>query len=283
MNGHDGLVWGRFSMNHQPGGVLARLLPAVVLVFLTLPAPAAESVAQAGASDLASAKARQLFMMHRRAIKALETTVRGPSFKRYFAATDDAQRTAGLAAIEKSTLKVQRYFDIEEMCLIDRSGRELLRLVRGEPEAQLSTDEAANVFFEPAFALSEGDVLVSPVYRSPDTGQRVLAYVTPIAMHGINVALLHYEHDLAGMTRELTEEIDASSQALIAMDEAGRFLFDSRDPETLKLSAESDLPQDLGGLTSAQVLARIDAGEPLDGYAGAYKKVRGWTVIALQR
>ena len=33
----------------------------------------------------------------------------------------------------------------------------------------------------------------------------------------------------------------------------------------------------------SDLLARIDAGKPVDGYIGAYKKVRSWTVVALQR
>jgi hypothetical protein len=257
--------------------MLGRGLAVMALALVAGTQPAVAVPADDAAKELAGAKARQLFKAHRRAIKALQSTVANPAFQGYFTAVDDAGRSAQLEAIRVSTLKVQRYFDVEEMCLIDRSGSELLRLVRGVPEEHLSDDEADMVFFEPGFALSTGEVLVSPVYRSPDTGHWVLAYVTPVVVDGDNVALLHYEHDLAAVAADLTDGVDAATQAVIVADETGRFLFDSRRPD------DGTMPESLNGLTLGDVLARIEAGEPVEGYAGSYKKVRGWLVIALQR
>jgi hypothetical protein len=263
--------------------MLGRGLAVIALALVAGTQPAVAVPVDDAAKELAGAKARQLFMVHRRAIKALQSTVASPAFQGYFTAADDVGRSAQLEAIRASALKVQRYFDVEEMCLIDRAGSELLRMVRGVPEEHLSDEEAGMVFFEPGFALSAGEVLVSPVYRSPDTGRWVLAYVTPIAVDGDNVALLHYEHDLAAMAGDLTDGVDAATQAVIMADETGRFLFDSRRPDAGVSPDDGALPETLEGLTLGDVLARIEAGEPVEGYAGSYKKVRGWLVIALQR
>ncbi len=258
----------------------ARHLPALIALCVLLVPPVANAVAVEDARKLVNLKARELFMQHRRAIKALEGTLRNPAFKAYFAVEDPAARAAHVAEIEQSALKMQRFFEIEEMCLIDSEGKEVVRVVGGELSHDLSHEEAQNPFFAPAFAMPEGEVLVSEIYRSPDNGLWVLAYVTPIAALGSNRGLLHYELEVATIARELYEGI-GPGQALLAFDEKGRLLFDSRRAEGLPAADGVVLPTAVDGRTLQEIEAA--EGSMLDGHAVALKKVRGWTLVALQR
>ena len=257
-----------------------QLLLATILACAVVSPVAANPREEARA--LVNAKARALFMKHRRAIKALESTLRNPSFKAYFMTEDAAQRTAHRDDIEQSILKVQRYFAVEEMCLIDRDGHEVVRMVGGIFDGHLSDSEHQNPFFAPALALSEGDVLVSDVYVSPDTGRWVMAYVTPIAVGGDNVGLLHYEQEVASIAAELFKGLGAG-QTLLGFDERGRLLFDSRDGDALPPSDGTPLPTVVGGLGLQEIEAAAGSGAPFDGSAVATKGVRGWTLVALQR
>src|SRR4051794_6770872 len=60
---------------------------------------------------------------------------------------------------------------IGEACFIDRSGAEVARMVRGKRATldDLSTDESANPFYAPTFALPVGSVYQAQPYVSPDT------------------------------------------------------------------------------------------------------------------
>ncbi|MDX1594437.1 MAG: PDC sensor domain-containing protein [Gammaproteobacteria bacterium] len=254
----------------------------VALLFASLSSAPLFATSGEEARQLVNAKARVLFMKHRRAIKALESTLRNPAYKAFFSSPDPERRATHREEIAQTTLKVQRYFDVEEMCLIDRDGNELVRMVAGALDPHLSTDEEHNVFFEPAFALPEGDVLVSPVYRSPDSGEWVLAYVTPIALQEENVALLHYEQKLTGVADDLVDGLDPSTQALLAFDEEARVLFDSRDPE-LPPPGGGALPTMRDGLGLEAFVRAAEREEAVDGARVAVRKVRGWTLVALHR
>ncbi len=265
----------------MPAQSTRRALPLLALLIACLATPVAADPQEA-ARTLVNAKARVLFMKHRRAIKALESTLRNPAFKAYFMTEDAEQRGALRADIEQSVLKVQRHFAVEEMCLIDRDGRELVRVVAGKLDAHLSDTEHENPFFAPALALSEGDTLVSDVYLSPDTGRWVLAYVTPIAVRGENLGLLHYEQEVVRVASELFEGLE-SGQALLGFDENGRVLFDSQVGDALPPANGSPLPSKVDGLTLQEIEAAAGSGATIGGAAVAVKRVRGWTLVALQR
>lgn len=256
------------------------VLPALALLLACLAVPA-HAATQDEARKVVNDKARALFMKHRRAIKALESTLRNPAFKAIFMTEDQAQRAVHRAEIEQSTLKVQRYFAIEEMCLIDRDGNELVRMVDGALDDHLSDNEENNPFFAPAFSLPEGEVLVSEVYVSPDNGRWVHAYVTPIAVGGRNVGLLHYEQEITKVAGELFKEL-GDGQVLLGFDEGGRLLFDSRAGDTLPPSDGAPLPDSVDGHALQAFEAAAKAGSPLNGWAVATKRVRGWTLVALQ-
>jgi hypothetical protein len=71
---------------------------------------------------------------------------------------------------------------IGEVCLIDRSGAEEARVVRGEraqfDELSLAENEAP--FFSPTFALDQGSVYQAAPYGSPDTDEWVVSNSTKL-------------------------------------------------------------------------------------------------------
>lgn len=259
-----------------------RLLPLMLaLALVPYPVAAVNSAAQTGARDLVNAKARQLFLLHRREIKALERTLHNTAFRDYFVTTDSARKAQLESEIEQASRKLQHFSEIEEICLVDRSGHELVRLVNGALEPHINHGQDAKTFFDAGFALPEGDVLISPVYRAHALDRWVFAYITPVKVAGENVALLHYAQELASFVAVLGEDLDAARQALLVVDEAGRVLFDSRLPQAALVAAS--LPDRASGSSGAAIVAAAEAGAELDGFATAAKKVRGWTLVALQR
>ena len=265
----------------MPTSTLRRAVSPLLALLIAGLAQPVSADPQEEARALVNAKARVLFMKHRRAIKALEGTLRNPAFKTFFMAESPGQRDTARTDIEQSMLKVQRYFAIEEMCLIDRDGHEHVRMVGGRLDDRLSDAEQENPFFAPAFALPEGEVLVSDVYVSPDNGHWVLAYVTPIAVRGDNVGLLHYEQEVVSVAGELSDGL-SDGQVILAFDGRGRLLIDSRAGEAVSPPDGGPLPTSFDGLALAELEAAAEAGTPLDGRAIATKRVRGWTLVAMQ-
>lgn len=258
------------------------MLPLVlVLALVPYPVAAVNSAAQTGARDLVNAKARQLFLLHRREIKALERTLHNTAFRDYFVTTEPARKAQLQSEIEQASRKLQHFSTSEEICLIDRTGHELVRLVDGALEPHINHGQDAKFFFDAAFALPEGDVLVSPVYRAHALDRWVFAYVTPVKVAGENVALLHYAQELASFVAVLGEDLDVARQVLLVVDEAGRVLFDSRQPQAAPAAAS--LPDRAGEHSVTAIVAAAESGAELDGFATAAKKVRGWTLVAFQR
>ncbi len=71
---------------------------------------------------------------------------------------------------------------ISEACLIDSTGTEIARVVRGQvaPAHELSTEEAEAPFFLPTMRAAEGEVHQAAPYLSPDTDQWVISNSTPM-------------------------------------------------------------------------------------------------------
>ncbi len=85
---------------------------------------------------------------------------------------------------------------IGEACLIDVSGQEIARVVRGEiarPD-DLSPDEDSNPFFDPTMSTPPGGVHQALPYVSPDTGEWVIANATKLpTTDGPSPGLVHFE------------------------------------------------------------------------------------------
>ncbi len=95
---------------------------------------------------------------------------------------------------------------LAESCLIDQSGRELARIVGGKraEASDLSSDESTNTFFRAAIRTPVGKSYRASPYRSPDTGEVVLATAVAIEA-GNRRAILHTEFR-ADRLRELLSD-----------------------------------------------------------------------------
>lgn len=126
-----------------------------------------------------------LLLAHDSALRQLEPG-RGP-----------AGGVASAQASEALAYLVQLYPGrISEASLVDRTGTELARVVRGNvaPAAKLSTQEADSPFFAATMRLPPGRVYQSAPYLSPHTGQWVISNSTPMATSaGRPWGLVHFE------------------------------------------------------------------------------------------
>ncbi len=131
------------------------------------------------------------------------------------------------AALTKFANDLQKDAIGREFCLIERSGKELMRLVDGKPtpDSELSDDEDDSPFFRPTFLRHPGEIYIAPVYLSPDADEWVLAYTTPVSSKD---AFLHYEVPLKGYRAILTEGLSGEDRFLIVIDHSGFALMDSR-------------------------------------------------------
>jgi len=86
--------------------------------------------------------------------------------------------------LEQMIYLFQNKFDVDETCIIDRSGQEHTRLVlsRIAYDEDLSPDEEFAPFFEPSFEKNLGEVHVQYPYVSPDTERWVFAYTSPVVL-----------------------------------------------------------------------------------------------------
>ena len=270
-------------------GIWLALLP------LILAASAEAEVADLDA--LVAAKAGALEVLHRKAERALVGVGQDPSYRDYFKAHSDQHRHELKVRIDRISLEAQNKFDVGEMCLINENGHEISRIVEGEVAHDLSTEEAAAIFFKPAFALAPMNVYVSPIYMSPDVNRWVIAYVTPIEVDGEKKAILHYEHELATYQDLLAEGLAGDdARFLLAVNEEGWIVADSRREIGTAKRGDSAVPGDyfepfgvggnslgalkaeLGGSTSGRGTVTLD-GVPHD---VAWRTVKGWTLLGFE-
>lgn len=269
---------------------------AVALSLLMIAMLGLASVAHAdvsGVRALVAKKAAILGLLHGKAANALLVAAQAPGIGEFVSAPDGEARHRLKEHVDQISLSTQRHFHVEEMCLITSDGVELSRIVGQEIANDLSTEEVQAIFFEPGFALPPGEVHVSPVYLSPDTGELVVAYVTPIQIDGKNRAIFHYEHLLATYWNSLIGAGEAASMRILAVDRQGRVAIDSDVSagwEAARWAAEPPRLE-LGGLTLAELQSRLGGGDAgagvlvIDGgmAAIAYRSVEDWTLIAIER
>jgi diguanylate cyclase (GGDEF)-like protein len=104
-----------------------------------------------------------------------------------------ASAEAGKAMAYLQTLYPGR---IGEACLIDDTGTEWARVVKGRvaPQSEMSTEEAKQPFFAPTLALPKGRVYQASPYVSPDTNEWVISNSTPmVSASGRSWGLAHFE------------------------------------------------------------------------------------------
>ena len=115
---------------------------------------------------------------------------------------------------------------VSEACLIDRTGREVARIVDGviAPETELSTSEKENEFFAPTFAGDFDQVYQSAPYVSADTGEWVISNSTLVPNpERERRVIVHFE---IGLT-SFDESLQAKTIDTQVLDREGRTLIDT--------------------------------------------------------
>jgi len=268
-----------------------------LLTVALLLAPGLAHADLAAVETLVAKKAAIIEMMHGKARKALVTAAQDERYREYFTAASADERARLKAEIDSISLKVQAEFHVEEMCLIDPHGAEISRIVKNAIAYDLATNETANVFFTPGFALRPRTVYISPLYVSQDANRWVLGYVTPIVVDGVTRAILHYEHGLTIFQQALDKDQSGDARYIVAVDDDGRVISDSRQPVATEKKGDSEATADyfapfaLGDVDFPQLKARLGGGDKGAGalttaggrYDVAYQTVGHWTLIAVDR
>lgn len=166
--------------------------------------------AEARAIDQTHAMMFRIKMFHQEVTSTLRFTMELDLFKKYFSLPESAQNTVdAMGVVQFSPAQVAlrhqieawanlmyQQFPIGEICLIDRTGQEHLRAVRGKMEEThfFSGMESDSPFFAPSFMTKEGEVYVSRPYMSPDSRYWVIAYTAPVVLaNGEMPAFFHFE------------------------------------------------------------------------------------------
>ncbi len=278
-------------------GLYGVLTIGVGMAAFTSPAFAGEAEMNA----LVARKAAILSNMHRKARKALVNAGQDKIFPSFFQAADDGSRAQAKAKIEQTTLVVQSRFHVEEMCLIDKDGPELTRIVGRQiaPDSDLSPDESGAAFFKPGFAEKPKRAYISQPYMSPDANKWVLAYTTVVMVDGAKQAILHYEHGLEVFQDALSRDVAGTDRFILAVSKDGYVISDSRKVLNNDMQGEKeslgDYYQTLEAATGkavAGVFQGIGSGKKGSAivkeggaeYAVAYARVAGdWTLLAIER
>jgi diguanylate cyclase (GGDEF)-like protein/PAS domain S-box-containing protein len=144
-----------------------------------------------------------------------------------------AQETAAASAQAGKALQyLERLYPgrISEACMIDSTGTELARVVRGQvaPASEMSTQEAKNPFFRPTMGLPRGHVYQAAPYLSPDSHEWVISNSTPlVTASGRPWGMVHFEVTLESF-RPGDDEDGFSTRILDARN--GRTLLESGQP-----------------------------------------------------
>ncbi len=155
----------------------------------------------------------QINNLHVRASEDLVFALKNPKFVEYFelpeTKADNIYENGILqytnnqyeikTELEQWIYHFQNKFDVDETCLIDKTGQEHTRLVLSKiaPPDELSSEESSAPFFTPSFAKEEGEVHVQYPYLSPDTNRWVFAYTSPVVLENEEKpAFYHFEMPL---------------------------------------------------------------------------------------
>jgi hypothetical protein len=166
--------------------------------------------AEARAVDQMNAMMFRIKMFHQEVKSTLRFTMELDLFSKYFSLPESAHNTVdALGVVQFSATQVAlrhqmeawanllyKQFPIGEICLIDQTGQEHLRAVRGQVEDThfFSDTESDSPFFAASFMTKEGEVYVSKPYMSPDSRYWVIAYTAPVVLaNGEKPAFFHFE------------------------------------------------------------------------------------------
>ena len=153
---------------------------------------------------------RGLEFLHEKASQDIVFALKNPLFVEYFQLPEtragnkyvhrivqfsDRQQQIR-SQLEQWLFHFQARFNVDEACLIDRTGQEHARIFNGaiEPIDRLSSAEAHEPFFFASFEMNHGQVHIEYPYLSSDTHRWVFAYTSPIVLdNGDKPAFFHFE------------------------------------------------------------------------------------------
>jgi len=130
--------------------------------------------------------------------------------------------------LEQLVYLFQIKFDVDETCIIDRSGQEHTRLVlsRIAYNEDLSPDEEFAPFFEPSFEKNLDEIHLQFPYVSPDTERWVFAYTSPVVLgDGQKPAFFHFEMPIT----VFQELVNVDVGRMYVVDPDGFIIADSED------------------------------------------------------
>lgn len=158
-----------------------------------------------------------------------------PAFEAFYREPGDIgdkvrSNVAPLRDAQQGLLSIEEIFPgaVSEACFIDLSdGRELARIVNGEIAASddLSMDESAAPFYDPAKQQPVGVPYQSSPYVSPDSGRWVIATATQVALGDRPRALVHFETSIESL-RENALSVGSDVQLRVVDAETGKVVMD---------------------------------------------------------
>ncbi|MBF0611914.1 MAG: HAMP domain-containing protein [Magnetococcales bacterium] len=236
------------------GLFLAGLSGIAWIAFSVTEKAVVESSALSMQRDLDEKTARTR-LFHDKAKSDMLMAVEYPAFREYFALPDsragnqyneakvlqftEAQRKVrGL--LDNWVLALEKRYPIVETCVIDKTGQEHLRITRGKiaPEDDFSSEENGAEFFAPTMSANKGEVYVAYPYLSPDAGEWVFSYTTPIDLpDGSRPGFFHFEIPMAQFQKTLVERDGSGGKQVQAS--AGQTRYFIFDPKGLLVSDSS--------------------------------------------
>ncbi len=153
-------------------------------------------------------------------------------FRKYFTATTANKKKKLKAEIDEVSLVVQAKTKVDEMCLIDKKGQEISRIVFQEvaPDSDLSAEEASAPFFNPSFSKKKQEAHIEKPYMSADSLRWVICYATPIVLKdGTKPGIYHYEMPLYSLQKKVNRDLKKNSDKyFILVNKDGYIMSDSR-------------------------------------------------------
>jgi len=189
-----------------------------------------------------SKKSQEIEILHNNAAEELILTLKSPLFVEYFELPEtkagnvyedgvlqftDKQNEIK-SDLEQLIYLFQIKFDVDETCIIDKSGQEHARLVlsRVAYDDDLSPDEEFAPFFEPSFEKNLDEVHNQYPYVSPDTERWVFAYTSPVVLgDGQKPAFFHFEMPIT----VFQELVNVDVGRMYVVDPDGFIIADSDD------------------------------------------------------
>ncbi len=192
--------------------------------------------------SILSSKSQEIESLHDMAAEEMVLTLQSPLFVEYFELPEtkagnvyedgvmqftDKQNEIK-SDLEQLIYLFQIKFDVDETCVIDRSGQEHARLVlsRVAYDEDLSSEEEFAPFFEPSFEKNLDEVHDQFPYVSPDTARWVFAYTSPVVLgDGQKPAFFHFEMPMTVFQKL----IDVDIGRMYIVDPNGFIIADSND------------------------------------------------------